>query len=213
LANLSTFYVTATAQSGGGDMPRNAPRTIPSLVLGSYKSQPLAQDLPVVNKDSQNLHAELLLRLLGREKGTAGTIEAGSEVLRGLLTQADIRSDEFVFFDGSGLSRQNLVTPHAIVKLLLFASKQPWGTQFEASLPVGGVDGTLADRFRNADVTGKISAKTGSLSHVSTLSGYATTAKGERIAFSVMSNNYNVPAAIAMQAIDQIVDALVDDKK
>jgi D-alanyl-D-alanine carboxypeptidase/D-alanyl-D-alanine-endopeptidase (penicillin-binding protein 4) len=182
-------------------------------VLGSYQSQPLAQDLPVVNKDSQNLHAELLLRLLGREKGTAGTIEAGSEVLRGLLAQADIRSDEFVFFDGSGLSRQNLVTPHAVVKLLYFASKQPWGDQFATTLPIGGVDGTLADRFRNTATQGKVSAKTGSLSHVSTLSGYATTASGERIAFSVMSNNYNVPSAIAMQAIDQIVSALIEDVK
>ncbi|HEY5162902.1 MAG TPA: D-alanyl-D-alanine carboxypeptidase/D-alanyl-D-alanine-endopeptidase [Terriglobales bacterium] len=213
LANLSTFTVTATAQSGGGDVVRNAPRTNPSLVLGTYKSQPLAQDLPIVNKDSQNLHAELLLRLLGRERGTAGTIEAGSEVLRGMLSQADIRSDEYVFFDGSGLSRQNLVTPHAVVKLLLYASKQPWGTQFADTLPVAGVDGTLAERFRNSAGQGKISAKTGSLSHVSTLSGYATTAKGDRIAFSVMSNNYNVSSAIAMQSIDQIVNALLDDGK
>ncbi len=212
LANLSTFTVTAMAQ-GGGDVPRNAPRTIPSLVLGSYQSQPLAADLPVVNKDSQNLHAEILLRLLGREKGTAGTIEAGSEVLRGLLTQADIRSDEYVFYDGSGLSRQNLVTPHAIVKLLYYASKQPWGAQYAATLPVAGTDGTLAERFRNTPLQGKVEGKTGSLSHVSTLSGYATTASGERIAFSVMSNNYNVPSLVAMQAIDQIVTALVDDKK
>ena len=212
LANLSTFIVTAVAQ-GGGDVPRNAPRTIPSLVLGSYQSQPLAEDLPVVNKESQNLHAEMLLRLLGREKGTAGTIEAGSEVLRGLLTQADIRSDEYVFYDGSGLSRQNLVTPHAIVKLLYYASKQAWGQQYAATLPVAGTDGTLADRFRNSAVQGKVSAKTGSLSHVSTLSGYATTVRGERIAFSIMANNYHVPSAIAMQAIDQIVTALVDDKK
>ena len=212
LANLSTFIVTATAQ-GGGDVPHNAPRTIPPLVLGSYQSAPLAEDLPVVNKESQNLHAEMLLRLLGREKGTAGTIEAGSEVLRGLLSQADIRSDEYVFYDGSGLSRQNLVTPHAIVKLLYYANKQPWGDQYEATLPVAGTDGTLADRFRNSPVQGKVEAKTGSLSHVSTLSGYATTASGERIAFSIMSNNYNVPSAIAMQAIDQIVAALVDDKK
>ncbi len=212
LANLSTFTVTAMAQ-GGGDVPRNVPRTIPSLVLGSFQSAPLAEDLPVVNKESQNLHAEMLLRLLGREKGTAGTIEAGSEVLRGLLTQADIRSDEYIFYDGSGLSRQNLVTPHAIVKLLYFASKQPWGEQYAATLPVAGTDGTLADRFRNTPVQGKVSAKTGSLSHVSTLSGYATTASGERIAFSIMSNNYNVPSAIAMQTIDQIVTALVDDKK
>lgn len=210
LANLSTFSVTASASAGGGDS-RGMPRTVPPLVLGEYQSQPLIQDLRVINKISQNLHAELMLRLLGREKGTAGTIEAGSEVLRGLLTQADIRSDEYVFFDGSGLSRQNLVTPHAIVKLLLFANKQPWGQEFEDTLPLGGTDGTLADRFKNT--TGQISAKTGSLSHVSTLSGYATTAKGEHIAFSIMANNYHMGSLVAMQAIDQIAGALMDDAK
>ena len=212
VANLSTFVVTARAQAGGGDIPGSS-RTIPPLVLGTYQSKPLLDDLTLVNKVSQNLHAELLLRLLGREKGTAGTIEAGSEVLRGFLTKADIRSDEYVFYDGSGLSRQNLVTPHAIVKLLLYASQQPWGDEYMSTLPVGGVDGTLADRFKNPDDEGKIHGKTGSLSHVSTLSGYATTDKGDRIAFSIMANNYHVPASIAMQTIDQIVDALVEDGK
>jgi D-alanyl-D-alanine carboxypeptidase/D-alanyl-D-alanine-endopeptidase (penicillin-binding protein 4) len=210
VANLSTFIVTARAQSGGGDIPNGA-RTIPPLVLAAYQSKPLLDDLTLVNKVSQNLHAELLLRLLGREKGTAGTIEAGSEVLRGFLTRADIRSDEYVFYDGSGLSRQNLVTPHAIVKMLLYASQQPWGAQYASTFPIGGVDGTLADRFRTPDEQGKIEGKTGSLSHVSTLSGYATTDKGDRIAFSVMANNYHVPASVAMQAIDQIVGALVED--
>jgi serine-type D-Ala-D-Ala carboxypeptidase/endopeptidase (penicillin-binding protein 4) len=212
VANLSTFIVTARAQSGGGDIP-GSNRTIPPLVLGAYQSKPLLDDLTVVNKESQNLHAELLLRLLGREKGTAGTIEAGSEVLRGFLSRADIRSDEYVFYDGSGLSRQNLVTPHAIVKLLLFASQQPWGNEYRSTLPVGGTDGTLADRFKDDDEKGKVDAKTGSLSHVSTLSGYATTVKGDTIAFSIMANNYHVPASVAMQAIDQIVSALVQDGK
>ena len=212
VANLSTFIVTARAQSGGGDIP-GLSRAIPPLVLGSYLSKPLLDDLTVVNKEIQNLHAELLLRLLGREKGTAGTIEAGSEVLRGFLSRADIRSDEFVFYDGSGLSRQNLVTPHAIVKLLLYDSQQPWADQFRSTLPVGGVDGTLADRFKEGDAKGMVDAKTGSLSHVSTLSGYATTEKGDKIAFSIMANNYHVPASTAMQAIDQIVSALVEDGK
>lgn len=210
VANLSTFVVTARAQAGGGNIPGS---TIPPLVLGSYQSKPLIDDLTLVNKVSQNLHAELLLRLLGREKGTAGTIEAGSEVLRGFLSRADIQSNEYVFYDGSGLSRQNLVTPHAIVKLLLYASEQPWGDQFRTTLPVSGEDGTLADRFHTPDEQGKIDAKTGSLSHVSTLSGYATTDKGDRIAFSIMANNYHVPASVAMQTIDQIVGALLDDGK
>ncbi len=213
LANLSTFTVTATASAGGGDIPRGAPPAVPALVLGTYTSQPLIQDLSVINKISQNLHAELMLRLLGREKGTAGTIEAGSEVVRGFLSQADIRSDEYVFFDGSGLSRQNLVTPHAIVKLLLYVDKQPWGAQFADTLPVGGTDGTLAERFRTTVAAGRVQGKTGSLDHVNALSGYATTGTGDRIAFSVMCNNHNLTSRVALQTIDQIISNLVDDKK
>ena len=75
-------------------------------------------DLRVINKVSQNLHAELMLRLLGKEKGTSGSIEGGLEVLRGFLTSAGIKPDQFVFYDGSGLSRENLVTPEAVVELL-----------------------------------------------------------------------------------------------
>ncbi len=211
LANLSTFTVTARAPAGGGDIPRNAPPAVPTLVLGSYSSPPLAQDLRVIIKISQNLHAELMLRLLGREKGTAGTVEAGSEVVRGFMSQADINSNEYVFFDGSGLSRQNLVTPHAIVKLLLYIDKQPWGPQFEDMLPVGGVDGTLADRFRDGPEQGHVEGKTGSLSHVNALSGYATTASGDRIAYSILVNNHRLRDRGALRTIDQIVSALMDD--
>ena len=127
LATLSTFSVTTVAPAGGGDAetkPR-PPKPDSRTVLASYESQPLAQDLKVINKVSQNLHAELMLRLLGREKGNGGTIEAGLEVVRGFLLQAGIHPDEYVFFDGSGLSRQNLVTPHAMVRLLQYADTQP----------------------------------------------------------------------------------------
>ncbi|MBZ5630265.1 MAG: D-alanyl-D-alanine carboxypeptidase/D-alanyl-D-alanine-endopeptidase [Acidobacteriia bacterium] len=213
LANLSTFSVTATASAGGGDIPRSFRPVITGLVLADYQSQPLMNDLLVINKVSQNLHAELLLRLLGREKGTAGTIEAGSEVVRGFLSQADIRSDEYVFYDGSGMSRQNLVTPHAVVKLLVYDHKQPWGRQLENTLPVAGVDGSLAERFKGAPAQGRIHAKTGSLRNVNALSGYATTLSGERIALSIMVNNHNLSSRVALQTIDQIANVLVEEAK
>ena len=108
------------------------------LVLASYQSKPLIEDVRVINKVSQNLHAEILLRLLGREKGTAGTVEGGLEVLRGFLNQAGVPSDQYVFYDGSGLSRQNLVTPHAVVQLLRYADSQPWGNQFPRYSAAGG---------------------------------------------------------------------------
>ncbi|MGA1998495.1 MAG: D-alanyl-D-alanine carboxypeptidase/D-alanyl-D-alanine-endopeptidase [Terriglobales bacterium] len=213
LASLSTFSVTATASAGGGDIPRTTRPTVSGLVLGEFQSQTLVSDLRVINKMSQNLHAELMLRLLGREKGAAGTIEAGSEVVRGFLSQADIRSDEYAFYDGSGLSRQNLVTPHAIVKLLLYDSRQPWAAQFDDMLPVAGVDGSLTERFRGTPAQGRVHGKTGSLKNVNALSGYATTLRGQRIAFSIMVNNHNLTSRVALQTIDQIANALVEEAK
>ncbi len=126
LASLSTFTVTALAPARGGDAPSRALQSQP-LVLASHDSGPLLEDVQVINKVSQNLHAEILLRLLGREKGTAGTVEGGLEVVRGFLNRAGIPSDQYAFYDGSGLSRQNLVTPDAVVQLLRYCAAQPWG--------------------------------------------------------------------------------------
>ena len=211
LASLSTFTVTTIAASrGGNDTQIHAMQVNPPLVLASYESKPLIEDVRVINKVSQNLHAEILLRLLGREKGTSGTVEGGIEVLRGFLAQAGIPSDEYLFYDGSGLSRQNLATPHSIVQLLRYAATQPWGAAFHDSLPVAGVDGSLSDRF-NQDLRGRVYGKTGSLGGVKSLSGYATTKHGDRLAFSILSNNLNIPAKRVTDAMDQIVEVLVND--
>jgi D-alanyl-D-alanine carboxypeptidase/D-alanyl-D-alanine-endopeptidase (penicillin-binding protein 4) len=213
LASLSTFSVTTIAPShGGGSGSTVAPfPPAQTQVLASYQSQPLAEDIRVINKVSQNLHAEILLRLLGREKGTGGTIQGGLEVLHGFLTQAGIPGDQYLFYDGSGLSRLNLVTPHAIVQLLRYASTRPWGPVFRDTLPLAGVDGSLADRFKSTSLSGKVYAKTGSLGGVKSLSGYATTASGQEVAFSILSNNFNLPNKRVTDTIDQIVAAIVND--
>ena len=210
LASLSTFTITASAPARGGDQPSRALQSQP-LVLASYQSKPLIEDLRVINKVSQNLHAEILLRLLGREKGTAGTVEGGLEVLRGFLNKAGVPGDQYVFYDGSGLSRQNLATPHSVVQLLRYAASQPWGASFRDTFPVAGVDGSLSDRLKNIDAQGRVYAKTGSLGGVKTLSGYATTDRGERVAFSILSNNFNLPTKRVTDAIDAIVGAIVHD--
>ena len=212
LASLSTLTVTATAPARGGDEPSRALPNQP-LVLASYQSKPLLEDVRVINKVSQNLHAEILLRLLGREKGAAGTVEGGLEVLRGFLNQADVPSDQYLFYDGSGLSRQNLVTPHAVVQLLRYASNQAWGASFRETLPVAGIDGSLADRFPHLDPRTHVYAKTGSLGGVKALSGYATTARGQQVAFSILTNNFNLPNKRVLDAIDSVVEAIVNDAK
>lgn len=211
LASLSTFSVTALASHSAGDSHGGSLAPKEPTVLASYDSHPISDDVRVINKVSQNLHAELLLRLLGHEKGTTGTIEGGLEVLRGFLTQVGIPSEQYAFYDGSGLSRQNLVTPHAVVALLQYAAKQPWGTLFAETFPVAGMDGSLADRMRNTPAQGLVLGKTGSLDHVKSLSGYATTVSGDRVVFSIFANNFDVPGHRAQDAIDAIVEAVIQD--
>ncbi len=212
LATLSTLSVIASAPARGGDEPL---RPLPNqpLVLASYQSKPLIEDVQVINKVSQNLHAEILLRLLGREKGTSGTVEGGLEVLRGFLNQAGVPSDQYLFYDGSGLSRQNLVTPRAVVQLLRYTATQTWGPTFRESLPVAGKDGSLAERFAGLDPGAKVFAKTGSLGGVKTLSGFATTIGGKDVVFAILSNNFNLPSKQVNEIIDSVVEQVVDDQK
>jgi D-alanyl-D-alanine carboxypeptidase/D-alanyl-D-alanine-endopeptidase (penicillin-binding protein 4) len=207
VASLGTITVTANAPMGGGDTQQafSQPMTQAPVVLAEHQSLPIGLDVQVINKVSQNLHAEMLLRLLGREKGTSGSIAGGLEVLRAFLAQAGLEPGEYVFYDGSGLSRENLVTPRATVKLLRYAEEQPWGAEYMASLPVAGVDGTLAMRFKTLSPGVKLLAKTGSLDHVNTLSGYLTTGKGERLVFSIMSNNHMMTNKKASEVLDEIV--------
>ncbi|HZU32565.1 MAG TPA: D-alanyl-D-alanine carboxypeptidase, partial [Candidatus Angelobacter sp.] len=101
--------------------------------------------------------------------------------------------------------------PAAAVKLLLYAAHQPWGAVYEESLPVGGVDGSLADRFLNTPAAGKVHAKTGSLSHVNALSGYAETHSGTPIVFSIFCNNHNLPPSKVLAAMDEVVQLLMGE--
>jgi D-alanyl-D-alanine carboxypeptidase/D-alanyl-D-alanine-endopeptidase (penicillin-binding protein 4) len=172
----------------------------------------LINDLQVINKVSQNLHAELMLRLLGREKGTSGTIEGGMEVERGFLTQAGVPADQYVFYDGSGMSRENLATPHALVQLLRYAAGQPWGKTWQDTLPIAGIDGSLATRFKGTQAEGRMRAKTGALGHVNALSGYATTVNGVPVAFSILTNNHKLTSKRALDVVDEVVLAIVNDK-
>ena len=209
---LPTFHVTATASAGGGPAETGSAATSQPVVLAAHESLPLAEDLRVINKVSQNLHAEMALRLLGREKGTAGSIDAGLKVLQSFVTQAGVNPAEVVLYDGSGLSRKNLVSPRALVGLLRYAAAQPWGGAYRETLPVAGQDGSLAERFHNTPAEGRVQGKTGSMEHVKSLSGYLTTLAGEPVAFSILSNNHTFSYEEADAVIDRIVQAVVDDR-
>lgn len=193
------------------DSPDKPATTAAPTVLAQHISLPLIEDVRVTNKISQNLHAELALRLAGKLGEQAGSFEGGNAQVRKFLLGAGVREEEFFFLDGSGLSRRDLVTPSAVTRLLLYAATQSWGALYEGSLPVGGVDGSLSERFLNSPAAGLVHAKTGTLSHVSALSGYGQTLTGKRFVFSIFCNNYNVPASRVTPAIDAIVKVLVTD--
>ena len=117
-------------------------------VLASHVSPPLGDDLVVTNKVSQNLHAEITLRTLGKFESSDGSLLEGTRVVRQFLISAGVRPPTFVLFDGCGLSVQDLVTPRAFTTLLSYAARQSWGEAFRTSFPVGGVDGSLSGRFK-----------------------------------------------------------------
>jgi D-alanyl-D-alanine carboxypeptidase/D-alanyl-D-alanine-endopeptidase (penicillin-binding protein 4) len=175
-------------------------------LVATHTSPPLKDIITVTNKVSQNLHAELLLHLLGRAAGADGSTAQGVRVVRSFLVGSGIDPDDFTFRDGSGLSPDDLVTPRAVTALLVYAARQPWGGVYRASLPIGGVDGSLAARFTTPALRGKLEAKTGTLGEVNALSGYLTAASGRSLVFSVIANDRVGDGA--RTALDKVVAAI-----
>jgi len=173
-----------------------------------HRSPTLAEDIVLTLKVSQNLHAELLLRRLGKQYGTDGSTAQGARVVRQFLLNAGLDGDDFIFYDGSGLSGHDLVTPRATAKLLAYATQQPWFAQWRAGLPVGGEDGTLAGRFAKPPLKDHLFAKTGTLSEARALSGYVDCASGQTVIFSVMVDNHAPNTPADRDVMDRIVAAI-----
>ena len=179
--------------------------------LAVHQSVTVAEDVVVTNKLSQNLHAELLLHQLGvafSDDQDGGSTAQGARVVRQFLLNAGIDADDFVFFDGSGLSGHDLVTPRATARLLQYASGQPWFADWKSSLPVGGVDGSLEERFAKAPLKGKVFAKTGTLGEARALSGYLECASGKTVIFSIMVGNHLPQTHADRDVMDRIVAAI-----
>jgi D-alanyl-D-alanine carboxypeptidase/D-alanyl-D-alanine-endopeptidase (penicillin-binding protein 4) len=195
---------------GAPPLPSYGDPPLAGTLVTERVSQPLFEAIRLVDKVSQNLHAEILLRDVALHLNGKGTREGGLAALAQFLQDAEITSDDYHFSDGSGLSRYNLVTPHAISTLLRYMSNTPLRDQWMALLPVGGVDGSLRLRFRTLRLHGEIHAKTGSLTHVSALSGYAIREDGSTVAFSILANNYDASTSAIRELIDQIAAAVVE---
>lgn len=182
--------------AGARVQPVTAPVPLARAVPG-----PLIDDLTHTSKVSQNLHAELLLRRLGRVNGDGATAR-GLGVVGEMLDQAGVPRWSYDFADGSGMSTYNRVTPRYVVRFLRWVADQPWGAAWRGTLPVGGVDGTLASRFRGTPLEGRVFAKTGSLNATNALSGYLTAASGQTLIFSSYANDVPEDAPPATAAVD-----------
>ncbi len=193
------------------DLTQGPPVPSPDGVeLASRVSAPLIEDLRITNKVSQNLHAELILRAVGRARRNVGSSEAGLEELKTFLSEASIEPESYRLRDGSGLARLNLVTPATVVRLLRWMFASPARDSWISLLPVGGQDGTLSNRFGDTPAAGRIYAKTGSLSHVSALSGYVRRLAGDWVAFSILVNNYSHPTSEIRGVMDRICNLILE---
>jgi D-alanyl-D-alanine carboxypeptidase/D-alanyl-D-alanine-endopeptidase (penicillin-binding protein 4) len=183
---------------------------VSGTVVASRTSPPLTHLLQMMDKVSQNLHAELMLREVGRFVRHSGTREAGLEELNAMLTEIGVSRDETRLEDGSGLSRNTLVTPRAFTRLLAFLYGSKYKEDWISLLPVGGEDGTLKRRLCCVSEGRGVRAKTGSLSRALALSGYADSKTRGRLAFSIMVNDFSTPAAEVRAWIDKIALALTE---
>ncbi len=182
----------------------------PRVVLAEHDSQPLREIVKATNKESRNLFAEMLLRTLGREVKHRGGLEDGLEVLSEFAQQVGVVRGETVFADGSGLSRDDLVAPEAFVKLLIYMASGRAFDIFLDTLPVAGVDGTLAGRFKGTRLEGRIHAKTGTLEQGNALSGYMDLPSGKRLVFSIIGNSHPLKEQQGAATLDQIALAVYD---
>ncbi len=162
-----------------------------------------------INKESDNLGAECLLRIVPSEiYGEIGSAENGVKLEEDYLAKCGIDSTEYYIVDGSGLSHYDLITPDAIVKLLRHNLDEPFKDVFLHSLPVAGKDGTLDKRMCGEFTKGKVLAKTGSISGVSTFSGYVLLPK-DTLVFSMMMQNF-ITTGDSMRALqDSLCNVLV----
>jgi D-alanyl-D-alanine carboxypeptidase/D-alanyl-D-alanine-endopeptidase (penicillin-binding protein 4) len=178
--------------------------------LATVESPPLAELVRETNRESNNLYAEVLLRLLGKvtdkvPQQQEDTDELGLKELKTALTQLGVNPNSYILADGSGLSRHNLISPEALVQTLRFMANSPAASIYRQSLPIAGESGTLKNRLNSTPNRVILQAKTGTLSGVSALSGYIEVPDYEPLVFSIIVNQSDLSATSMRSATDEIV--------
>jgi len=176
--------------------------------LVTIVSKPLREILPALLKPSQNQIAEVLLRTIGLERGGLGTADSGRKVVERQLATWGVPPSTYVIRDGSGLSRYDYLAPEAIVHVLDVMRRSANFQLFYDALPIAGVDGTIRTRMRGTAAENNVHAKTGSVANARSLSGYVCTADGRTLIFSILSNNWTVPATDVTRVQDAIAARL-----
>src|SRR5688572_17559404 len=178
-------------------------------VLFTYRSHPLSEIVQPMLKDSINLYAEAMMRL-NAAPGTLPTNDAALDAFRKRLASWGVPMDGQQIIDGSGLSRRDVISAEALLAVLQRMHDPAMQSPFVTALPIAGVDGSLANRMRDTAASGNVRAKTGTMSNIRSLAGYATTRDGERLAFVAMVNNFEGEGAAANQALDTIAIRLAN---
>lgn len=213
LLSLKTALESEGIAVGGGpaDIDElDAPPVTRGPPLLEHRSPPLSAIAGVTLKASHNLHAESLLRAIGLTAGPVATAEAGLRIVSGVLQAWGVPDGAVIAADGSGLSRRNYVTADALLAVLRrMATDERHRDRWMAALPLGGVDGTLANRFQSEPSHGRVRAKTGSLSSVRALAGYVRTLGDETLAFVILLNDASAGKGELDDVIDRAVDRLV----
>jgi D-alanyl-D-alanine carboxypeptidase/D-alanyl-D-alanine-endopeptidase (penicillin-binding protein 4) len=179
--------------------------------IAETASPPLRGIAAVLMKVSQNLYAETLVKAMGASRGGLGTFEGGLSAIRGALASWGVPADGYVNADGSGLSRYNYLAASTVTAVLEREYKDDRHRDaFLATLPIAGKEGTVATRMQRTRAEGNAVAKTGSISNARSLSGYVRTRDGEMLVFSILANDFVIPAATVNWIADLAVEHLAN---
>lgn len=179
-------------------------------VVAQHRSPPLISLMRYCGRESNNFTAEMLLRTVGLKSRGEGSSAAGLEQVKKYLTSLGIPAENLRLVDGSGLSRQNCVSPAALVRVLKSFYKAKSFESFRSTLAIAGVDGTLKRRLVGTKAEGNLKAKTGFITGVRTLTGYIESADRELFAFSMMTMNYTIATKEIEEIQDRAIEALAN---